>query len=105
TDTFNEIDDQFAMVYALLSKDKIDLQAVYAAPFYNKLSSGPGDGMEKSYEEILCILERMNAASEGFVFKGSTSYLPSETEAVDSEAARDLVNRAMAMPENEPLFV
>jgi purine nucleosidase len=105
TDTFNEIDDQFAMVYALLSKDKIDLQAVYAAPFYNNLSSGPRDGMEKSYDEIHCILERMNVPSEGFVFKGSTSYLPSETEAVDSEAARDLVKKAMAMPDDEPLYV
>ncbi len=105
TDTFNEIDDQFAIVYALLSQDKIDLQAVYAAPFYNQLSSGPEDGMEKSYEEALCILERMNVSSDGFVFKGSTSYLPSETEAVDSEAARDLVKKAMAMPDDEPLYV
>ncbi len=29
TDTFNEIDDQFAVVYALLSPEKIDLQAIY----------------------------------------------------------------------------
>src|SRR4051812_31373681 len=71
TDTFNEIDDQFALVYALLSKDQMDLQAIYAAPFYNDLSSGPKDGMEKSYNEILCILERMNESAEGFVFKGS----------------------------------
>ncbi len=105
TDTFNEIDDQFALVYALLSKDKIDLQAVYAAPFYNDLSSGPADGMEKSYDEILRILERLNVPTKDFVFKGSASYLPSETEAVDSEAARDLVKKAMAMPDDEPLYV
>lgn len=105
TDTFNEIDDQFAIVYALLSKDKMDLQAIYAAPFYNELSTGPKDGMEKSYEEIQRILERMNEPTEGFVFKGSTTYLPSATEAVDSDAARDLVKRAMASSDGEPLYV
>lgn len=57
TDTYNEVDDQFALVYAYLSKDKIDLQAVYAAPFKNKRSESPGDGMEKSYEEICRLLD------------------------------------------------
>lgn len=105
TDTFNEIDDQFAMVYALLSPDRIHMQAVYAAPFYNSLSSGPQDGMEKSYNEILAILERMNVPSEGLAFKGSTSYLPSGEEPVDSPAARDLIAKALAAPDDEPLYV
>lgn len=105
TDTFNEIDDQFAIVYALLSPERINVQAIYAAPFYNSLSSGPQDGMEKSYNEILAILERMNVASDGFVFKGSTSYLPSDEEPVDSPAARDLIAKALAAPDDEPLYV
>ena len=37
TDTYNEIDDQFALVYALLSPN-VQLEAVYAAPFFNALS-------------------------------------------------------------------
>jgi purine nucleosidase len=32
TDTYNEVDDQFALAYTVLSKDKIKLEAVYAAP-------------------------------------------------------------------------
>lgn len=32
TDTLNEIDDQFALVQAMLSPERIDLQAIYAAP-------------------------------------------------------------------------
>ena len=28
TDTYNEIDDQFAVVYALLSKEKLDVEAL-----------------------------------------------------------------------------
>ena len=52
TDTYNEIDDQFAVVYSLLSKG-VHVEAIYAAPFFNSRSSGPGDGMRKSYDEIL----------------------------------------------------
>lgn len=31
TDTYNEIDDQFALVYSLISPE-LDVRAVYAAP-------------------------------------------------------------------------
>ena len=37
TDTYNEIDDQFALVYALLSPE-LRVEAVYAAPFLNNRS-------------------------------------------------------------------
>ena len=33
TDTYNEIDDQFALVYALLTPECINLRGVTAAPF------------------------------------------------------------------------
>ena len=105
TDTFNEIDDQFAVVYALTSTDKLDMQAIYAAPFHNENSNGPKDGMEKSYEEILRILERMNVRSDGFVFKGADRYLPGADQPVENEAAADLVRRAMAANDDDPLYV
>ena len=35
TDTYNEIDDQFAIVQMLLSPDRFDVEAIYAAPFFN----------------------------------------------------------------------
>ena len=41
TDTYNEIDDQFALAYALLARDVVDLQAVIAAPFSNLLAATP----------------------------------------------------------------
>ncbi|WP_036746118.1 nucleoside hydrolase [Paenibacillus sp. UNC451MF] len=105
TDTFNEIDDQFAIVYTLLSKEKINLHAIYAAPFFNHLSEGPKDGMKKSYDEIIRILQRMNVHAEDFVFRGSERFLRAAEEPVDSPAARDLIARAMAAPDNEPLYV
>jgi len=105
TDTFNEIDDQFAVAYSLLSKNKLNLQAIYAAPFFNEKSSGPKDGMEKSYQEILDILERMDHHAEGFAFRGSEQYLPANGTPVDSPAARDLVEKALRTPDEEVLYV
>ena len=103
TDTYNEIDDQFALVYALLSPERLDLETVYAAPFHNRRSEGPGDGMEKSYEEILRLLERMDVSPEGFAFRGSMDYLRGG-EPQGSEAVADLVDRAMKT-EGPPLYV
>lgn len=103
TDTYNEIDDQFALAYALLSPERLNVEAVYAAPFTNRRSTGPGDGMEKSYEEILRLLERLGISAEGFAFRGSTAYLGDTPEA--SPAALDLVERAMASPDDDPLYV
>ncbi|WP_127497363.1 nucleoside hydrolase [Paenibacillus glycanilyticus] len=105
TDTFNEIDDQFALVYALLSPERIQLDAIYAAPFWNELSDGPKDGMEKSYEEINRILNRLGCEEDNAVFRGSDSYLPGAAQPVDSPAARDLVRKALASPDDEPLYV
>lgn len=103
TDTYNEIDDQFALVYALLSPE-VDLQAVYAAPYHNDRSTGPGDGMEKSYEEILRILAFMGRNATGLAWRGSTTWLPSLSEPVRSPAVDDLIARAkQARP--GPLYV
>jgi len=103
TDTYNEIDDQFALVYALLSGN-LRVEAVYAAPYYNTRSTGPGDGMEKSYEEILRILDKLGHSSAGFAWRGSDRYLPSATELVESEAANDLIAKAMTSRDG-PLYV
>ena len=39
TDTYNEVDDQFALCYSLLSRERLNVQAVYAAPSSRKSSS------------------------------------------------------------------
>lgn len=105
TDTFNEIDDQFAIVYALFSQEKLQVEAIYAAPFLNNRSTSPLDGMEKSYEEILRILKRINMSHDNFVYKGSNTFLNNVNEPLQSEAANDLVKRAMETPDDELLYV
>ena len=104
TDTYNEIDDQFALVYSLISPE-LDVKAVYAAPFKNNRSRGPRDGMEKSYEEILRILNKLDKSPDGFAFKGSTSYLTDIKNPEKSPAAMDLVSRANKSSTEDPLYV
>ncbi len=105
TDTYNEVDDQFALAYALLSPEKIDLLAVYAAPFHNDRSANAGDGMEKSYEEILRLLKFMNKPAESFAFRGSNRYLENINTPVNSPAVEDLIKKAMASSPENPLYV
>ncbi|MDB4698714.1 nucleoside hydrolase [Candidatus Latescibacteria bacterium] len=102
TDTYNEIDDQFAVVQALLSPDRLAVEAIYAAPFDNNRSLGPGDGMEKSYEEILRLLDRLDVSPDGFVFRGSTDILRGE-EPLESEAVDDMI--AKSKEGDSPLYV
>jgi inosine-uridine nucleoside N-ribohydrolase len=106
TDTYNEIDDQFALAFLIKSPEKLNLKRIYAAPFYNQNSSSPADGMEKSYQEIFNILTLMKREDlKTLARRGSAGYLPSETAAVDSEAAQDLAALAMTYSAANPLYV
>lgn len=106
TDTFNEIDDQFALAYMIRSNDKINLKAIYAAPFFNQHSTSPADGMEKSYNEIHNILTLMKEEElKKIVFRGSTEYLPDEKTPVFSDAANHLCDLAMNYSAENPLYV
>lgn len=106
TDAYNEIDDQYAISYALLSPEKIKLEALYAAPFFNSHSTGPEDGMERSYDEIIKLMKF--AGREDMlprVFRGSRGYLKDEKTPCESPACDDLIAKARAANADEPLYV
>lgn len=105
TDTYNEIDDQFALVQAVLSPDRIALEAIYAAPFFNDRSTGPGHGMELSYGEILALLERLDVNAEGLVFRGVNDYVGTAKKAREAPAVDDLIARARSGTPDNPLYV
>ena len=105
TDTYNEIDDQFALTYALLSPQHLSVEAVYAAPFHNSRSQSPGDGMELSYQEILRLLDFLGRPADGFAWRGSSDYLSAKRQPQDNEAVRDLIDKALASPDDDPLYV
>ena len=64
TDTYNEIDDQFALAYYLLNPQRIHPVGICAAPFFNNRSTSPEDGMEKSYQEILKLQKLVDNGKE-----------------------------------------
>ncbi len=104
TDAYNEIDDQFAIAYAINAPERLRVKAFYAAPFFNERSTGPADGMERSYYEIKKLLKL--AGKEDYpVFRGSQGYLPDEKTPVPSEAADDLIRLANTYTSEKPLYV
>ena len=133
TDTFNEEDDQFALAYSALAhmRGRITLEAVYAAPFTRPDITDPAEGMELSFGEIHHILSLLGMDDGRFpVLRGATRYLggagpdwcpdwqaivrgepqriPPATappEPADSPAVRDLIARALASPDDDPLYV
>ncbi len=105
TDTYNEIDDQFAVVYALSAPERLRVEALCAAPFFNELSDGPEDGMVKSYAELQRIVGVMGKTGRVPIYEGSRCYMQAAKEPVESEAARRIVELALASPMDDPLYV
>ncbi len=106
TDAYNEVDDQFAIAWALLKPEKLDVQAIYAAPFSNDCFADnerseftiddPKIGMDKSVEEINRVLAKLTAVPKlPKVFRGSTRYFAAD-DTETSDAVQDLITRAEA---------
>lgn len=103
TDTYNEIDDQFALAYAMLSKDKVDLLSINAAPFLNSRSTSAADGMEKSYQEIFNIMKLVDPNADIPVYRGSTAFLTDKNTPVESPACDNIINTVMSS--DEPIYI
>ena len=90
SDMYNEVDDQYAFAYCLAS-DKVDLKSVNAAPFHNEKSSSFEDGMYKSFDETMHILDLCDMQLP--VYKGATKRISDNANfaPVDSEGARNII--------------
>lgn len=105
SDTYNEIDDQFALVYALRSNEKLNIKAIYAAPFFNEKSSGPADGMEKSFQEVQRVLKLMELEGSALAHRGSAGFLNDSITPLESEAAKHLIEFSKNYSKENPLYV
>lgn len=75
TDAATEIDDQFAIAYALLSRERFHIRGIYAAPFaMNEKTKDPNVGMQMSYDEIVNIMHLCGENPDGLVFHGAGAY-------------------------------
>ena len=95
TDAYNEIDDQFAIAYAMQAEN-IRLLGMVAAPFCNNRAATPGEGMEKSYRELLHVRGLVDPENKMNIpcFRGSETYLPDRNTPVLSEGAEAIVRLA-----------
>lgn len=106
TDTYNEIDDQYAIAYLLASQSNVNIQAILAAPFANHHAATTQEGMEKSYEEILRVLElTKHSHMNSLVHRGAPVFLSDEMNPIDSPAAREIVRLSMEHTPENPLYV
>ena len=103
SDTFNEIDDQFAIAYALCRPERLTVLALLAAPFQNEKAETPADGMRKSLWEMYRI--RALCHSNAPIFAGSETYLPRSGQPVESPACDALIRLARSMPAGQRLRV
>ena len=92
TDTANEIDDQFAVTYAMLAEE-INLLAITAAPFVGRCAPTPAEGAELSYQEMIRVRDMVDPEGKMNIpcYRGSASYLESMDKPVMSEAAENIV--------------
>ena len=95
TDAANYFDDQFAIAYAALSGEAFEIAALYAAPFTNRRVSDPEDGMERSYQEIGTVLDKLRMSERIPVLRGATTPMQAASRPVDSPAARDIIDRIL----------
>ena len=109
TDPFNEIDDQFAITYAALSPDRIELKAIHAAPFLNSRSEhDPAKGMRKSVEVTREILAHIRFSVP--VLEGAPRFMTRDAagftgDPVESPATQSLVELARDRDRGDPLHV
>lgn len=106
TDAYNEIDDRFAIAYMMKCLDRFNVKGICAAPFHNEKSNSYADGMNRSYDEIIKLLElmgRKDFSSE--VYHGSKKYLPDEKTPVESNAADFMAYLADDYTPEDPLYI
>jgi len=105
TDAYTEIDDLYAIAYLLLHAEKFRVKGFCAAPFdKSSRAATPQIAMEKSYDTVLDLLERLGRQDIP-VYYGSASYLPDEQTPVESPAAEFMAELANHYCPESPLYI
>lgn len=109
TDTFNEIDDQFAIAYLLQNRDRIHIKGFTVAPFapiHNKRVKDVAESIVASHNEICKVLDLGNASElKPFVFDGGPVFMKDEQTPVESAAADFIIEASKAYNAENRLYV
>ena len=100
TDAKNEVDDQFAIVHALLSPS-FRIAGIIPAHFGKEKST---HSMEDSRQEVDLLLDMLHMAGTIRVENGAAHALPDEITPVDSAGARLIIEEAMK-DDPSPLYI
>lgn len=104
SDTYNEMDDQYAIAYAIAS-DKINVLALHAAPFHNNRSSSFAEGMELSFREMERVLEVTGCRGKYPVFRGSEKRISDDPDGFDPKNPASLNLVRIARKARKPVYV
>ncbi|MBE6569542.1 MAG: hypothetical protein E7658_04915 [Ruminococcaceae bacterium] len=98
SDTFNEIDDQYALAYCL-GNPKFEVLGATAAQYHRNESSAIG--VEKSYQEILRVMKNTHTTGMCPAFKGAGETVSDQPDfaPIENDASRFIVETAMASDE------
>lgn len=101
TDAHNEIDDQMAIVHALLSPE-LKIEAIIAAHYGTEKER---DSMEKSYKEILHLLDLLGMRGKIPVVKGGPEAMTDPGTPQKSEGAELIIERSLEKSDTDPVYV
>ena len=99
-DTNNEVDDQYALVHALLS-ESFDLRGIIPTHFGQEKSP---TSQKDSYDETMLLLDLMDMVHEVRIENGSTHALIDSSTPVESQGARLIIEEAMNN-DDRPLYI
>lgn len=107
SDAFTEIDDLYAISYAVLKTEQFNIKGICAAPFCKPpKAESAKEGMLKSYDEILRLLTLLKREDlKEITYKGSPVYLENETTPVESDAATLIADMANHYSPENPLYI
>ncbi len=103
TDAYNEIDDQYAVAYAMRSPERIKIEAICAAPFLNSRSTSAEDGMVQSYDELFKITKLADKNYSFPIYEGSRAFLSEIDKPVESPAADKIAE--IILGSDEPVYI
>jgi len=93
SDVDNEIDDPFALAYALGRPDRFDLRAITIAPYQNDRCASVAESIDRSValvQEFLAVAKRPELP----VIPGARQIMASVDDAVESEAVTAIIQEA-----------
>ncbi len=100
TDCHNQVDDQYCVAHALMTP-QFDIRGIVAEHYGTLMEDR---SQERSYEEVVKILNLMDLADEVKAYRGAEGALLDEKTPYDTEGARFIVEEALK-EDDRPLYV